>query len=199
MRNLNHYTVLAEVFRYPENRRTKVVFGLMEIVNKMVPEMVTIVKSFAEHAQNKTIPAQQEYYIATFDIQALCFLDIGYVLYGEDYNRGVFLVNMKNEQEKAGVDCGSELPDHLPNILTLLPKFQDEKMAEEMICSIMIPALQKMIESFNSNDNIYKGMLKVLLKIMENDFPESDFERFNFNTQEKRKSFECLPQWRNIK
>jgi hypothetical protein len=56
-----------------------------------------------------------------------------------------------------------------------------------------------MIESFNSNDNIYKGMLKVLLKIMENDFPESDFERFNFSTQEKTKSFECLPQWRNIK
>jgi nitrate reductase assembly molybdenum cofactor insertion protein NarJ len=140
---LKHYTILAEVFRYPEKRRTKVVSGLMEIVNKLIPEMNTTVKSFVEHVQHKSIPAQQEYFIATFDIQALCFLDIGYVLYGEDYNRGVFLVNMKNEQEKAGVDCGSELPDHLPNILTLLPKLQDEKMAEEMICSILIPAWKR--------------------------------------------------------
>ena len=67
---------------------------------------------------------QQEYYISTFDVQAICFLDIGYVLFGEDYKRGIFLVNIKKEQIKAGNDCGSELPDHLPNILTLLPKMQ---------------------------------------------------------------------------
>lgn len=199
MRNLNHYTILADVFKYPEKGRNKSLSGLTEIVSKLAPKMTPKVQPFVVHIEQKPISEQQEYYIATFDVQALCFLDIGYVLYGEDYNRGVFLVNMKNEQEKAGVDCGSELPDHLPNILTLLPRFQDEKIAEEMICSILIPALEKMIESFNSNDNVYKGMLKVLMKIMENDFPESDFERFNFSSQEKAKSFECLPQWRNIK
>ena len=29
----------------------------------------------------------------------------------------------------------ANLPDHLPNILTLLPKMQDADLAEELICS----------------------------------------------------------------
>ena len=65
--------------------------------------------------------------------------------------------------------------------------------------SMLIPALEKMIESFLAKNNVYKGMLETLQKIMENDFPHSEYERFNFNSQEKAKSFECFPQWMNIK
>ncbi len=199
MKNLRHYTALAEIFRYPTSERIAFVDGWQEIVRKTLPEMASKLEAFAGHLFQKTLDKQQEYYIATFDVQALCFLDIGYVLYGEDYNRGIFMVNIKKEQKKADNDCGYELPDHLPNILTLLPKLEDEVLAEELIYSILIPALQMMIESFNSSDNVYKGMLEILLGMMQSDYPESEFERFNFNAHEKVKSFECLPQWRNIK
>jgi len=199
MKDLKHYMVLAEVFRYPTPERSACVDEWLKIVKTAVPELMPKFDSFVEHIQQKTIAGQQEYYIATFDVQALCYLDIGYVLYGEDYNRGVFLANMKKEQEMAGNNCGSELPDHLPNILTLLPKLRDENLAEELIVSMMVPALENMIESFQSAGNVYKGMLEILLRIMERDFLDSKFERFSFTSQGKAKSFECLPQWRNIK
>ncbi len=199
MKDLNHYTALAEIFRYPSPDREKFVGEWRKIIWNTVPEMAGKLEIFINHIHEKSLAAQQEYFIGTFDVQALCFLDIGYVLYGEDYNRGVFLVNMKNEQEKAGNDCGHELPDHLPNMLSLLPKLEDENLAEELVCSMMIPALENMIEAFNSNENAYKGMFEILMGIMGSDFPESEFERFNFNSLEKAKTFECFPQWRNIK
>jgi len=199
MKNLKHYAALAEVFRYPAPQRENFIEGWQEIIWNIVPELNPKLETFIKHIQKKTIAAQQEYYIATFDVQALCFLDIGYVLYGEDYNRGVFLANMKKEQKNAGNDCGSELPDHLPNMLALLPKLKNKVFAEELVVSMMIPALEQMIKSFQTDGSVYKGMLEVLLRIMESDFPDSEFEKFNFSSQEKAKSFECLPQWRNIK
>lgn len=199
MEKLKHYIALAEIFKYPTPGGNNFISEWRKIIKDKAPEMAPKLGAFTDHIQSKTISARQEYYIATFDVQALCYLDIGYVLYGEDYNRGVFLMNMKKEQKKAGNDYGKELPDHLPNVLTLLPKLKDEAFAEELVVSMVMPALGKMIESFLAKGNVYKGMLEALLKIMENDFPHSEYERFNFNSQEKAKSFECLPQWMNIK
>ena len=104
MKDLKHYTVLAEIFRYPSPERSPFVDEWQKIVKTAVPELMPKLDSFIEHIQQKTIARQQEYYIATFDVQALCYLDIGYVLYGEDFNRGVFLAHMKKEQEMAGND-----------------------------------------------------------------------------------------------
>ncbi len=199
MENLKHYIALAEIFKYPTTGGNIFISEWRKIIKNKVPEMAPKLRAFTDHIQNKTISARQEYYIATFDVQASCYLDVGYVLYGEDYNRGIFLMNMKKEQEKAGNDYGKELPDHLPAILSLLPKLEDESFAEELLVSMLIPALEKMIESFLAKNNVYKGMLETLQKIMENDFPHSEYERFNFNSQEKAKSFECFPQWMNIK
>ena len=199
MTDLTHYSVLAEIFRYPYPERENFSGEWRKIIRNRLPEPEHKLELFVAHVQEKTLAEQQEYYIGTFDVQALCFLDIGYVLYGEDYNRGVFLANMKTEQERAHNDCGSELPDHLPNMLTLLPKMKDKSLAEELVVSMMIPALEKMIEAFRPDGNVYKGMLEILLQIMQSDFSGSEFEKFSFSAQEKAKSFECLPQWRNIK
>ncbi|MEX2427944.1 MAG: hypothetical protein WD577_06830 [Bacteroidales bacterium] len=199
MRDLTHYTILAEVFRYPAPLKPDYPGELRRITGEIISDPDPAVEEYISHTTRKTIEEQQEYYISTFDVQALCYLDIGYVLYGEDYNRGVFLSHIKQEQENAGNDCGNELPDHLPNILTLLPMLSETSLAEEMIVSLMIPAIRKMIESFHSDGNVYKGMLRVLLKIMELEFPDSQFEEFDFSTQQKAEQFTCLPQWRDIR
>jgi len=84
------------------------------------------------------------------------------------------------------------LPDHLPNILTLLPKLGERKLAEELVCSLMIPALHKMINDFQSNDNIYKELLMILVSIMETDFPDSEFEKFSFHIMSNNNNQGCF-------
>lgn len=190
MKDLTHYKILAEMFRYP-SEDLKAYSGKWKDITSLYDDSLTPkLDLFITHINEKVLSQQQEYYISTFDVQAMCFLDIGYVLYGEDYKRGIFLVNIKKEQIKADNDCGSELPDHLPNILTLLPKISDPDLAEELIYSLLIPALHEMILKFRDVQNLYKGLLEILVKIMETDFPVSAFEKFTFNTRKKTNLFE---------
>jgi len=180
MKNLVNYEILAEWFRYPYPGLENFKEGWRKTVSGYNPGLLRKLDPFISHLSARTLENQQEYYISTFDVQALCHLDIGYVLFGEDYRRGVFLMHVKKEQETAGNDCGKELHDHLPNMLTLLPKIRDTELAEELVYSVLIPALKKMIRNFRTNDNVYKGLLEILVSIMDMDYPVSAFERFIF-------------------
>lgn len=179
MREIEKYNLFAKLFSYPDENLDSTLTPWIKTISSKHPELVEICQNIYKHFETKTLHEIQEYYIHTFDIQALCYLDIGYVLFGEDYKRGEFLVNMKAEQTKTQNETGSELPDHLPNILTLLPKLQPES-AEEMIVSIMIPALQLMTDNFKDDKNIYKKLLQVLISVMDSDYPDSAFEPFIF-------------------
>jgi len=198
MKDLTHYKTLAEMFRYPTDDLRTFPGKWRDIIPVYDPELILKLDLFTTHINEKPLPFQQEYYISTFDVQAMCFLDIGYVLFGEDYKRGVFLVNIKKEQIKACNDCGSELPDHLPNILTLLPKIQDADLAEELIYSLLIPTIHEMILKFSNGNNLYKGLLEILVTIMEKDYPVSSFDKFNFGARNKTDLFESFPKGKNI-
>lgn len=53
-------------------------------------------------------------------------LDLGYVMFGEDYKRGAFLLNMQIEQQKINNDCGTDLPDNICNVLDLMTLSKDD-------------------------------------------------------------------------
>jgi nitrate reductase assembly molybdenum cofactor insertion protein NarJ len=133
---------------------------------------------FIQYIEITPIEFQQEYYVSTFDVQPLCCLDIGYVLFGEDNRRGQFLANLKAEHRKAGNDYGTELPDNLTVLLTLLPKLTDSLFAEELVVSLVIPAVNEIISEFRSDRNHYKALLRIVAAIMERDYQGSPFERF---------------------
>jgi nitrate reductase molybdenum cofactor assembly chaperone len=187
MKDLGHYPVIARLFRYPAEKEIFHSADWRNIVMKHAPELSHYLEAFISHTESHTLEYRQEYFVSTFDVQPLCCLDIGYVLFGEDYRRGQFMANLKMEHRKAGNDCGKELPDHLPVILNLLPKLRDEKFAEEIVWSLLIPAVEEMIAGFRSDDNHYKGLLKILLAIMNMDYPASEFERFPVRKKEKVK------------
>jgi nitrate reductase assembly molybdenum cofactor insertion protein NarJ len=107
---------------------------------KQMPGKTVKVQEILETQNLMTLGEQQEYYLMTFDVQAVCCPDLGYLLFGEDYKRAQLLVNLKKEHSLAGVDCGKELGDYLPNILTLLERTTDRNFAEELGFIITIPA-----------------------------------------------------------
>ena len=176
MTDFKHYTIIANLFRYPTEKLMDDALETISVLSDKNPEQAEVVKSFIEDFSSLTLHQKQEYYIKTFDIQAVCFLDVGYVLYGEDYKRGDFLVQMKEEQRNANNDCGVELSDHLPNVLTLLSKTR-EKFAEELIATICIPALDEMINKFNMQ-NAYLELLKMLQNVMKQDTQDTNYKPF---------------------
>jgi nitrate reductase molybdenum cofactor assembly chaperone len=172
MKNLGHYKILANMFRYPDAHSADYSEKFLDVVFNEFPEKYIALQQFVNDQTKLSVSEQQEHYLKTFDVQAICFLDIGYVLFGEDYKRAQLLVNLQSEHEKMGVDCGSELGDHLPNVLTLLSKTTDPAFAEELGFIITTPAVRFMLTRFKNVDtNYYKDLLEVLYAFLQRDFP----------------------------
>lgn len=182
--NLAHYTTLAKLFRYPSEDLRKATLDTCHILENFEAGLKELFRPFLEYVSNAAIEELQEYYSATYDVQPLSTLDIGWVLFGDDYKRGAFLVNMQREHQNAANDCGSELPDHLPCILTLLPRMKDKELAEEFVCSVLIPAIDEIILRFRKRENHYRSLLEILLKVLKKDFPSDAYEKFHFSYKE---------------
>lgn len=170
MKDLNHYKILAGMFRYPDEEQAGYAHDYLALVAANFPEKAEILKQVVSRHLELPTATQQEYYLKTFDVQATCYLDIGYMMFGEDYKRAQLLVNLQSEQKAAGVDCGSELGDHLPNVLMLLSKTTDTDFAEELGFIITTPAVRFMITKFKGINNYYKDILETLLAFLRRDF-----------------------------
>lgn len=195
--DLIHYDILASIFYFPDDFYTEQVETCQSLLEKKHPVLAQEFESFLEFVRKIPNEELEKIFIRTFDIQALCCLDVGYVLFGEDYTRGRILANLNKEQHKAGVDCKGELADRLPNLLRLIPRLQDQELLEEMVSYLLKPSLDKMIDEFVPNrirekEEIYQKFhktvlnkqedyvtkyripLNVLRKLLEIDFPDTE-------------------------
>lgn len=193
MRNRSHYILLANLFRYPDKEYKKNIEVCKQMLAKEYPLTFLKAMPFFEYIEKTDIDNIEEIFSMTFHIQAICFLDLGYVLFAEDYKRGDFLVKVKNEQLKVKNDCGDELADNLPNILTLMAKMEDMDFLDEFAIRIVKPALEKMLSEFDlarmalknqvrlkkqrvlletdeKNRNIYQYALQTIYDIVMEDF-----------------------------
>ncbi len=100
----------------------------------------------------------EELYTRTFDINPVCSLETGWHLFGEDYNRGAFLVRMRGLLRAHGIEEGAELPDHLESALRVL-EVMDESEAAGLAREFILPALLKMRAGFEDGDNPYGAVL----------------------------------------
>jgi len=199
MNNFQQYNLFSPLFAYPTDAYKEEVEIVQQFLNKNYPLAAENFLPFSDYVANTPLMQIEEVYTKTFHIQAVCYLDLGYVIFGEDYKRGEFLVNMKHEQDLAQNDCGNDLADNLVNILTLLPKLKDQELREELITRIIIPSLEKMLAEFKSSKmdlrekvlkkvqkvviqqglpfgNIFQSALSALLEVCKSDFSKSKYK-----------------------
>ncbi|NOQ72865.1 MAG: hypothetical protein GQ574_12720 [Crocinitomix sp.] len=200
MKDKIQYNLLANLFRYPQKGYVEQVDACVKFIQYQYPKAYVHLKRFQEIIHERAnIYEIEELFGKTFHIQAICYLDLGYVLYAEDYKRGDFLVQMKNEQRKVNNDCGVELSDNLPNALTLLPLLEDQVFLEELAVRMYIPAIEMMVKEFETSrialktkvrkkkqkvliqenlkdKNAYQYALMALLEVFQSDFKINSFE-----------------------
>jgi nitrate reductase assembly molybdenum cofactor insertion protein NarJ len=152
---LTHYEHLAVLFDYPRRDYPTWVGSVYHLLAGRYVTAAAEINAFARALPTKGDPLTrealdevQEIFTRTFDVQSITTLGVGYVMFGDDYKRGVMLVNLSREHEKAGIDCGSELPDHLPNVLRLMARWEDRELAAEFATEVLHPALERMIAEF---------------------------------------------------
>ena len=141
------YSHLAELFDFPAAGFQPRVRALAASLVGGCPDAAASVGRFLDGLPGRTLDLQ-ELHTRTFDVQSLTTLDVGYVLFGDDYKRGALLSHLNQEHGRAGNDCRGELADHLPNVLRLLPKLKDAELQGELVEHLLIPALMLMLREF---------------------------------------------------
>lgn len=168
---LTHYKLLAEVFQYPDETLPERIESICAFFRKSFPEAGKELDAFRHHLPGHDVYEMQELFVRTFDVQAITTLDIGYVLFGDDYKRGELLANLTREHRIVANNCGTELADHLPNILQLIAKLE-KASAHELVQELLAPAIDKMISEFDPHriakkDELYKKHYKTLIEFSE--------------------------------
>ncbi len=195
MKNLKHYQQLSELFKYPDNEFLEKINRCEQFIFNNYPAVASEFSIFSKYMNKATHDEREEIYTKTFDVQPICYLDLGYVIFGEDYKRGAFLLHMQTEQQKINNDCGTDLSDNISNVFTLISKSEDQVFIEELAKDIVIPAVKKIISEFESArielkmqvlkklhkaviqenlniGNVYKNCFSSILAILQTDFPE---------------------------
>ncbi len=147
--NLSHYRLLAALFEYPDADFPDKVLAIKNLLDSNYPKAAKQLHQFLAFLPSHDLLIMQELFTRSFDVQAIATLDLGYVLFGDDYKRGEMLANLNREHNEAGNDCGTELADYLPNILRLMSVLEDEDLINDLAYAIVAPSLLEMIGEFD--------------------------------------------------
>ena len=164
-----HYRMMAPLFGYPDTEFPARVREILEHLSGRYSEAAAELGRFFELLPSDDLQAMQELYTRSFDVQAATTLDIGYVLFGDDYKRGILLANLNREHRNASIDTGTELADYVPNLLRLMAVIEDEEVLQDLAYAILGPALLEMISEFSTEriekrDISYEKHYKTLIE-----------------------------------
>lgn len=150
------FSLYSKILSYPtKDLKKNNVQLIRELETELGQENASIVtdylKVFNYYLEKTTLTEQEEVYTQTFEVQSITTMDVGYILFGDDYKRAELLVNMNRELTRLNISTGKELSDHLPNMLLLLNAMEkDDPLKEEIINHFIYPAVKKMILDFDS-------------------------------------------------
>ncbi len=113
---------------------------------------------FADGVRGLSTEVRQELYTRTFDLNPVCTLDVGWHLYGEQYERGAFMVRMRQALARHGIVEGGELPDHLSHLLLLAGRLDDAEAAG-FVRNSLRPALDKMLASLEKSETPFTALV----------------------------------------
>lgn len=162
------YESFAALLTYPQ---TKDMPDFASMVASLPADCHPRISSFRGTMELLSLEARQEFFTQTFDLNPVCSLELGWHLFGENYERGLLLVRLREELRAAGIGEEGELPDHLTYTLRLLPTMEPVRAAD-FAGAIVLPALVKMIHALQGKNNAYEDLLSCVAVMLRNDFPE---------------------------
>jgi nitrate reductase delta subunit len=164
------YARLAQLFEYPGPGYAQMAEDCLPLLREAPAEAAATFEEFCAGIRSLRTQDLQELFTRTFDLNPVCTLEVGWHLFGEDYQRGEFLVKMRGQLRRRGVAETSELPDHLTHALALLARMEDDEAAE-FAGRFLLPALDKMLTAWRENRNAYASLLESLFVLLKSRFP----------------------------
>ncbi len=177
------YQNFAQLLDYPVSSLSHVAQECAGLVEPYSIQAASLLTQFANFSQAAAPGCLEEAYTYAFDLQAAFQPYVGYHLFGDTYQRSLFLLGLSERYRQHGFITGKELPDHLSVILRFLARCPDPVMKSELILEALLPALQRMVhpqakdenEEIETNfdrehdagQNVYRSLLKALTILLQ--------------------------------
>ena len=157
------YCFLANLLSYPDGCYKQHMESFLQAL-KPHPEIVAKLSPFTDFVEGTDPSLVEEVFTRTFDMNPASCLEVGWHLYGEDYKRGEFLVQMRQALAQHDLTESMELPDHMSHCLQLLAKLTPEQ-AVVYAGDYLFPPIKKVLESLE-RDNPYRALIEVLQSLL---------------------------------
>lgn len=163
------YDHLASLLAYPGEDYRNRVAACVRALEQGHFEADALVAMFARRIAVMRLETLEEQFIQSFDMNTNGALEVGWHLFGENYDRGVFLVKMRHEMRRLALAESTELPDHLSHVLRVLGRLESPA-AEEFAHEFVLPALAKMRAGLGV-ESPFGDILKAIQLVLESQHP----------------------------
>jgi nitrate reductase delta subunit len=162
----------SNLLNYPSDELFQQVDDCVNLLKLNKSSALKSVEIFSDFVKKSSVDNLQEYYTRTFEINPTCALEVGWHLFGERYERGTFIVKMRQTLRQYCLPESTELPDHLYHVLRALAQMPYDE-ADEVSNLFLLPAIKKMLEGFKGKENVYAHVLKGIQCEIENHYTQS--------------------------
>lgn len=156
---------VAALLTYPGYGYGRDLDALAARVRGLDPAAATALAEFGRYVGGASIEGLQEAFTQTFDLNPVCALEVGWQLFGEEYERGTFMVEMRRLLREHGVPERGELPDHLSSLLTLLPRLPAAD-ARTLASDALVPAVAKMRHAIEESDSSFRPLMQAIDRLV---------------------------------
>lgn len=155
------YDSLGALLDYPSSDFHNKLSVCLQRVMAAGSQALPHVKRFADGTNDLSVRDCEELFTRTFDINPVCALEVGWQLYQENYERGMFIVRMRRLMKQFELPESKELPDHLSHVMQAAGRLNDDELAG-FASEYVLPAVEKMLKGFTKTDNPYKHALTAI-------------------------------------
>ncbi len=160
--DLHIYELLARLLAYPGPDCLDVAERCRVALTDVDEAAAVSIARFINRMKNSRLQDIEELYTHTFDMGPARALEIGWHLYGENYDRGTFLVWMREQLREASLEESNELPDHIMHVLPILGRMEPDD-ADGFSTACVLPAMNTVHAAFGKeDDNPYGSVIEAI-------------------------------------
>ncbi len=176
---------LALALEYPDEKSAEYCARTRRVLPEEFTDMHEGLTGLEQWLNGATHGQPEEWYSRLFDLNPDCTLNIGYHLFGEQYERGALLAGLVSEHRKVGLGVPDDLPDYLPAILRLLARVEELEDAQTLTSHALLPALSRMKTDLAKSDAPWVPVLIALPAVLESTFDTVSIPEEMYPTRDK--------------
>lgn len=167
------FDCLAGLFTYPGRDYHARVSACVAALAAAQPDAAERLERFRAGAAGLRVEQLQEMFIQRFDLNPDGALETGWHLFGEQYERGEYLVRMRRLLRRFELPESVELPDHLSHALAVLGRMEKEE-ADDFAAACLFPALGKMLAGVEAGGGIFAELLEAAAEVIAAHHPRPE-------------------------